>query len=98
MCSATSEVVTDEHTLSLLDARPILGAGPSSSTVQRAANSGRLLSEVYPEVDRALRGALHLLTDDPDLAPPASRPVGPGGVRALLGRRLLGRQIGRAHV
>jgi MinD-like ATPase involved in chromosome partitioning or flagellar assembly len=68
-----------------------LGAVPSSGTVQRAANNGRLLSEVDPEVDRALRGALHLLTGDPDLAPSAARPAGPGRVRALLGRRLLGR-------
>jgi MinD-like ATPase involved in chromosome partitioning or flagellar assembly len=68
-----------------------LGAVPSSGTVQRAANNGRLLSEVDPEVDRALRGALHLLSGDPDLAPSAARPAGPGRVRALLGRRLLGR-------
>lgn len=69
-----------------------LGAVPSSATVQRAANNGRLLSEVDPEVDLALRSALHSLLGDPDLAPPVARPAGPGGVRALLSRRLLGRR------
>ena len=66
-----------------------LGAVPRSSAVQRAADDGRLLDAFDAAVERAVRGVLAHLVDEPAFAPAPA--AGRSGLDRLLARLFSGR-------
>ena len=66
-----------------------LGAVPRSQAVQRAADDGRLLDAFDTAVERAVRGVLAHLVDEPALAPEPA--AGRSGLDRFLARLFAGR-------